>query len=551
MISPESDLAPSETAEALLREHQNALVCALSADGLTTTLPRSVPLWGQTTLEGRALIDHVIATDRATVITSWRKSLEEGSAKTRVRLSANAQSWMDLYFLDTRPKYGVLLGILVPTGEAAEAAAVAQAQAEAAPRFATLLENERAEVIDCDEAFERMFGYSREELIGNSVLHQIHPDDQARAVESWLAMLATKRVQQARMRRIRKDGSWLWVDVTMHNYLHDPNRRHALVELIDVSAEMAAQEAVEEREALLRRLVDAMPDGVMQVDLNRRVVFHNARLLEILRVPRRPGPGANGAAQESQTCLGPLLSTLTEPANLAFHLALARVLASGQDEQVECDFIAPEGEWRRALFYLRGLRKADGESNGALVTVLDVTDAVRARQELERRATYDQLTHALNRASILTALNRELEGPSRHEVAVIYADLDHFKEINDTLGHATGDAVLVGFVQRLREALRDQDRIGRLGGDEFLVVIRGLPEPQVAVSIAERISGSLERPLLLPCGPQTVTASLGVAWADGRQVGAEQLIAEADAAMYRSKQAREGKPVLAQPGEGG
>jgi len=548
MVSPEDGLAPAKQAEALLREHQNALVCALSADGLTTTLPRSVPLWGQTTLEGRALIDHVVASDRSTVITSWRKAIEEGRSQTRVRLSANQEHWMDLHFLDTRPEYGVLLGILIPTGEVADPVAVAHAQSEAAPRYATLLENERAEVIGCDEAFERMTGFTAQELIGKSVLNQIHPDDQARAVESWLAMLATKRVQQARMRRRRKDGSWLWVDVTMHNYLHDPDRGHALVELIDVSAEMAAQEAVEEREALLRSLVEAMPDGVMQIDTRRRVVFHNARLLEILRVTGKPSGGAAGALHTAQNCLGLILSTLTEASNLNFHLALAKVLADGVESEVECDFQTPQGEWRRALFYLRALQKGDGETSGALVTVLDVTDAARARQELERRATYDQLTHALNRASILTALSRELEGPSRHEVAVIYVDVDYFKQINDTLGHAAGDAVLVRLVERMRSALRDQDRIGRLGGDEFLILVRGLPEPQVACAIAERISHALEQPLVLPSGPYKVTASLGVAWAGGRQIQAEQLVEEADAAMYRSKQAREGKPVLAQAG---
>ena len=144
------------------------------------------------------------------------------------------------------------------------------------------MEDEGGIVLECDDAFTQMFGYTAEELIGNSVLDQMHPEDQGRAVEGWLAMLSTRRDQQTRLRRRRKDGSCLWVDTTLRNYLNHPDRNHVLVEIIDISAEMAAQEALEEREELLRRLTDAMPVGLLQLDTDRRVVYHNAHLLEIL-----------------------------------------------------------------------------------------------------------------------------------------------------------------------------------------------------------------------------------------------------------------------------
>jgi diguanylate cyclase (GGDEF)-like protein/PAS domain S-box-containing protein len=416
-----------------------------------------------------------------------------------------------------------------------------------------LIEDESAAVLDCDDSFARMFGYRAEELIGKNVLDQIHPDDQPRAVEGWLAMLSTKRMQQARMRRRRKDGSYLWVDVTMHNFLHDPERRHVLVELIDVSAEMAAQEAVQEREELLRRLMDAMPDGVLHVDRKRRVRFHNARLRDILDVRNLPVRSAQGGESEDRdepsaeqgACLGELLRTLSEASNIAFHMTLARVLAEGLDEELEADFQTTQGEWRRALFAFRALRRAEGEGAGAIITVLDVTDSARARAELERRATFDALTHCLNRLSITAALQRELASENRKETAVVFVDLDHFKQINDTLGHAVGDEVLVAVVERLRHATRSGDRIGRLGGDEFLLVIRGVPEPEVALSVAERISASLREPLRLASGPVPMVASLGVAWVSDEKDDAEALIRRADEAMYRSKAAREGLPVLA------
>ncbi len=152
----------------------------------------------------------------------------------------------------------------------------------AAPRFCTLTEDEGAKVLAADTAFTEMFGYTEEEILGKSVLDQIHPDDQGRAIEGWLAVLATRRAQQTRLRRRRKEGGWIWVDTTLHNFLADPERNCVMVELIDISAEMQAQEALHEHEELLRRLTDAMPVGLLQIDRERGIVYNNARLLEIL-----------------------------------------------------------------------------------------------------------------------------------------------------------------------------------------------------------------------------------------------------------------------------
>ena len=156
-------------------------------------------------------------------------------------------------------------------------------------------------MIECDEAFTKMFGYTAEELIGNSVLDQIHPDDQGRAVEGWLNVLSTRRHQQTRLRRRRKDGSWVWVDTTLHNFLNQNDRNYVLVELIDVSAEMAAQEALQEREELLRGLTEAMPVGLMQLDRERNAVYYNARL----RTAARHRRGRFAEADAAPKDLGP------------------------------------------------------------------------------------------------------------------------------------------------------------------------------------------------------------------------------------------------------
>jgi diguanylate cyclase (GGDEF)-like protein len=397
-------------------------------------------------------------------------------------------------------------------------------------------------------------------MYGKSVLDQIHPDDQGRAVEGWLTVLSTRRAQQTRLRRRRKDGSWMWVDTTLQNFLNEPGRNYVLVEIIDVSAEMHAQEVLEEREELLRRLTNAMPVGLLQMDVERNVSYNNARLLDVLfganaapvaEDAATDGPEAAEADADEDSAGRPasletLLSTLTDEGLATFDAALTEVLGEGVDHDIEVDIELPGGEERRVLMSLRALMRSSGEVSGAITCLLDVTDSARARRELEKRATFDTLTGCHNRSSILSALQRELEREGSAGTGAVYVDLDEFKPVNDRLGHAAGDELLVLVSERLRLASRDTDLVGRLGGDEFLVVLHDIPGPEVAMKVAERICESLNAEFSLSCGTVRVQGSAGVACSHGKQVGPEELVRLADAAMYRSKEAGEGQPLLAE-----
>jgi diguanylate cyclase (GGDEF)-like protein/PAS domain S-box-containing protein len=545
-------------AEALLREHPDALVCGLASNGLIVPVPQSVGLWGQGLIEGRALIDNVVAADRTAVVRLWLRAQEEGAAAAKVRLLRRPDTWATLHFLDLREVHGVFLGIVLPSEEQAtgdEQAGELTGGAAASPRFCSLMEDEGAKVLDCDDAFTEMFGYTAAELLGQSVLDQIHPDDQGRAVEGWLAVLSTRRDQQTRLRRRRRDGSWMWVDTTLRNYLNDPARKYVLVEMIDISAEMQAQEALQEREELLRRLTNAMPVGLLHIDTDGDVVYHNARLLDVLygsHATISPAQSAQPPAQQEpaeesvagNTSAAALLKTLSGDGARDFHAALAEVLADGVDRDVESDVTLPSGGWRRALFSLRALLRRSGEVSGAIVCVLDVSDSARIRQELERRATFDPLTLCHNRSSILAALERELDSDVT-PTGVVYVDLDRFKPVNDTLGHAAGDELLALVGERLRQASREGDLVGRIGGDEFLVVLRELPDSDTAMDAAARIAARLCEGYRLAGGPVQLSASVGVACSNGEAIGAEELVRRADLAMYSSKQSGHSEPALA------
>lgn len=170
--------------------------------------------------------------------------------------------------------------------------------------------------------------------------------------------------------------------------------------------------------------------------------------------------------------------------------------------------------------------------------ILDLQEQlVSARELLRTQATHDSLTSLLNRAAILDLLNKELSRAIRKKesVAVIMADLDHFKQINDTYGHQAGDAVLREAASRMQSALREYDAIGRYGGEEFLVVSAQCGTAE-AVVLAERLRECIvAHPIAFADQSIPITLSLGVAAATGDAARADELLRIADEALYAAK----------------
>jgi two-component system, cell cycle response regulator len=165
-------------------------------------------------------------------------------------------------------------------------------------------------------------------------------------------------------------------------------------------------------------------------------------------------------------------------------------------------------------------------------------ELVAARESLRFAATHDSLTNLENRGEIISLLQRELARGRRERstVGIVLADLDHFKKINDTLGHSAGDAVLQETARRLRAALRVYDGVGRYGGEEFLLVLPGCDFP-AALQRAEAVRHAIEEKVM-PCpqGNVTVTLSVGVTVADcSSDTSVELLLERADTALYRAK----------------
>ena len=298
------------------------------------------------------------------------------------------------------------------------------------------------------------------------------------------------------------------------------------IQIADISDEMAAQEALRARERLLHRLAEALPLGVFQVDHDARVVYANERLGEIVGVP------PCGTVRDQ-------LGSVSADDWPSLDEALRGVLVDGRDATLEVRLRRPASdELRFSRIVLRSLTDDDGEVRGAIVCVEDVTESVRLRGELEHRATYDVLTRCHNRASIMTALETALARSATSTTGVAFLDVDGFKSVNDSLGHAAGDELLVVVADRLRAAVRSRDIVGRLGGDEFLVVCPDVGDPAEAVELAQRVRDSLRGTVTVANTELELRVSVGVAWSGADDATAELLVARADAIMYESKHRR-------------
>jgi diguanylate cyclase (GGDEF)-like protein/PAS domain S-box-containing protein len=517
--------------DALLTRYPDAYVAAIGEDGLFLPIPPEFPLGEHRALSVRSTLELVVPEERELVLRTWERARAEGGAHAQLHLRADPSRIAVIHYVDARPTFGTYIGVLVGLGGLA-LPAMDQAR-PSLPRIARVHKNELAVFLSVDDATTQLLGWSAVEMVGHRSLDFIHPDDQERAVQSWIQMLSEPAHPQpaVRLRHRRLDGGWTWFEVTNHNNLAVEAGGDVLAEMIDISDEMAAQEALQAREQLLQRLTEALPIGVFQVLRDRRIAYTNERLHRILGV----GPAATVEAQ---------LATIAAEDRPALEDALTAALDSG----IDCDLelrLRPSDEAgaRRCLMRIRALTDSHGVVTGAVVSVEDVTRSAQLRAELERRASHDLLTRLLNRTAVLAALEGAIAGQGVEGTAAIFIDLDGFKEVNDRYGHVAGDELLRIVADRLTISVRAGDPLGRFGGDEFLVACRNVGSVDAALAVAERIALALRQPVQLGRTTVDMRASVGVAFTR-RRIKADRLVGRADAAMYISKQRREGTPVL-------
>lgn len=231
---------------------------------------------------------------------------------------------------------------------------------------------------------------------------------------------------------------------------------------------------------------------------------------------------------------------------------------SGQGECVEYRIRHKDGSWRTLESTASAIRNAQGQTDKLVIVNRDITERKRAEELLAHNAFHDALTDLPNRALFLDRLQHALTLSKRHpdyKFAVLLIDVDEFKVINDSLGHTAGDQLLIQIGQRLKDAVRradtvarprvggekdkpaNDDRLARLGGDEFTILLDDIRDPIEAVRVAERVQAELATPFVVDRQEIVISASIGIASSSNPHTQVEDLMRDADIAMYRAKRA--------------
>lgn len=281
-------------------------------------------------------------------------------------------------------------------------------------------------------------------------------------------------------------------------------------------------------EKRVRTIADSLPALVAYVDADERYMFHNSYYRTLL--------GADADRMHGRSIREALGEEVY--ARMEVH---ARSALRGEQTSFEIE-IQVGDESRSYKFEYTPDVDAFGVTVGFYTMGIDVTETKAVQDRLNALARFDTLTGLPNRAQLYERLEAALARSRRGalKVGCLFMDIDHFKSINDSLGHAAGDDALREFANRLRSAVRQTDLVARLAGDEFVIVLEGLSDPASAAIVAENVIESMRTPFLIFGNEVTVSTSVGVAVSIGLDDDANALIKLADEALYLAKRAGRG-----------
>ncbi|MEC5216255.1 diguanylate cyclase (GGDEF)-like protein/PAS domain S-box-containing protein [Actimicrobium sp. GrIS 1.19] len=425
--------------------------------------------------------------------------------------------------------------VLVTSREAGEREAHFRALYEQTPAMMHSLDTQ-GRLVSVSQSWLDRLGYRREEVLGRQSVEFMTPDSARFAREVVLPnLMSGGRTVDVAYQLVSKTGELIDVLVSAI-WAHDSrgNRVRTMSVLTDVTERkrLAGERSAEQEQ--IRVTLHSIGDGVLSTDADGRITYLNPVAEEIVGWTLEEARGLlfsdvvylfdqdNGARLPS-----PIEQCLRTQDRVGLPESASLRSRNGKEFGVR-DSIAP-------------IHDTDGVLLGAVMVFQDVTESRRHADEMSYAAHHDGLTGLPNRILFHDRLRQACQhGAHRRErFAVVFMDLDHFKHINDSLGHAMGDEVLKTVAQRLNRTLRAGDTVSRLGGDEFVMLLMGLGDGHAVDDIAQHVIDEAALPLFLNGVELNLTVSVGIAMFPDDGDDPNTLMKRADTAMYRSK--REGR----------
>ena len=375
--------------------------------------------------------------------------------------------------------------------------------------------------LDVNEAYERVFGYTREQVVGRSAIElNVWVDPLER--DALLRRLEYQgRVDEFETRVRRADGEIRIVQMSVEG-LSMQGRRWMLVVLRDVTR----QRAQEEQLRLAARVFESTAEGILITDPQARIVTANPAFSELTGYAEEDVRGQTPAVLRSGRHDTRFYDEMWDGINHAGRW------------HGEIWNRTKLGEVRPYLMTITALKDERGVVLNYVGVMRDISTIKQSQQQLEYLANYDALTGLGNRNLFYTRLKVGIEKAQRHKrsLAVVFIDLDNFKVINDTLGHDVGDVLLSEVARRIKTCVRQEDVVCRLGGDEFTVSVEDFHDPEALVMTTQRLTEVISQPYRISGHEIFVTASCGISVYPNDGKTMSELVKNADTAMYKVKE---------------
>ncbi|MFZ5586362.1 MAG: bifunctional diguanylate cyclase/phosphodiesterase [Thermodesulfobacteriota bacterium] len=319
----------------------------------------------------------------------------------------------------------------------------------------------------------------------------------------------------------RKDGSLFWAEVSLKRaFIGGDDRLLAMVR--DISQRKQAEEQIQ----LLAKVFENTIEGITVTDLRGNIQMVNPGFTHITGYSAEEVVGRNPRVLKS------------DRHDEVFYENMWREITERGHWSGEIWNRRKSGEAYPEWLTINVIKDSQGQTTHYVALFHDITEIKRSEEKIKHQAYHDALTGLPNRQLFNDRLEVALARARRNrtQVAVMFLDLDHFKTINDSLGHAVGDLLLQGVAQRLSEAVRQEDTVSRLGGDEFIMILPDVDDADDAVAVAGRIIESLEKPFTLRGHDLYITSSVGITIFPNDGGDLETLVKNADMAMYLAKE---------------
>ncbi len=397
--------------------------------------------------------------------------------------------------------------------------------------------DEQGNCVYTNAAYHKITGLALEQTLGTQWSSAIHPEDRDAVLAQWHTAVSRHEPFTIEFRFLRADQSIVWARVKGAGMRAGRKRYQYMQTVEDISAQksvavvlQAAEDALFEEKERAQVTLNSIGDAVLTTDLRGNITYLNQvaesmtgwslqdalgrPLSEVFRV-------IDGVTH--QTALNPAQRAIDEDRSVGMATDSVLVRRDGSEAAIE-DSSAP-------------IHNREGEVTGAVIVFHDVSQSRAMALKMSHLAQHDFLTGLPNRMLLTERLSQAIGLAHRHhkQVALLFLDLDYFKHINDSLGHAIGDQLLQSVAHRLTACVRSTDTVCRQGGDEFVILLAEIEEPEAAAVVAEKLLAALGVPQHIGGHELHVTLSIGISIYPDDGSDVDTVIQNADTAMYHAK----------------